>query len=122
MASRLMKFHPRPTKKRKMTMHTVMWTFYVPEGKTKDDLRGIIKSTAHNYLNISDLVRKYYGIADDGQSIVGIYLWKSRKAAERFYTPAWVQNVAERWGAVPTCAQWETPMVAETAQGRLVPA
>ena len=50
-------------------MHIVMWTFQVPIGQTKADLRQIIHSTAHNYLNISDLVRKYYGIADDGLSV-----------------------------------------------------
>ena len=45
-------------------MHIVMWTIQVPLGQTKADLRQIIRSTAHNYLNISDLVRKYLGIAD----------------------------------------------------------
>ena len=103
-------------------MHIVMWTFQVPLGKTKDDLRQIIRSTAHNYLNISDLIRKYYGIADDGMSIVGIYLWKSKDSADDFYTSAWVQNVTDRWGAVPVRAQWESPMVVESEEGRLVPA
>lgn len=30
-------------------MHTVMWTFQVPEGTSKDSLRQTIAATAHTY-------------------------------------------------------------------------
>ena len=40
-------------------MHTVMWTFQVPEGTSKDDLRQTIKTTAHTYEGIHGLIRKY---------------------------------------------------------------
>jgi hypothetical protein len=103
-------------------MHTVMWTFRVPAGTSREALRETIARTAHTYLNIPGLVRKYYGIAEDGQSIVGIYLWRSREQAHAFYTPDWVRLVTERWGAVPLRAEWETPMVVESEAGRLDPA
>ena len=35
-------------------------------------------------------MRKYYGIAPDGASLAGIYLWESKAAAEAFYTPEWL--------------------------------
>lgn len=103
-------------------MHTVMWTFQVPEGTAKDSLRQTIKATAHTYQGIPGLIRKYYGISDDGKTLVGIYLWESRAAAERLYTAEWVAMVAKRWGAPPLRQEWETPMVVEAAEKRLVEA
>lgn len=103
-------------------MHTVMWTFQVPEGTSKESLRQTIKATAHTYQGIPGLIRKYYGIRDDGKSLVGIYLWESRAAADRMYTAQWVAMVTKRWGTAPLRQEWETPMVVEAAEKRLVEA
>ncbi len=103
-------------------MHTVMWTFKVPTGTSKESLRETIKATAHTYQGIPGLIRKYYGIAEDGGSLVGIYLWESRAAAERVYTPDWVAMVTKRWASPPVRQDWETPMVVESAEKRLVEA
>jgi len=46
-------------------MHTVMWTFKVPGGTSKQDLANTINATAHTYQGIARLIRKYYGIAED---------------------------------------------------------
>ena len=62
-------------------MHTVMWTFKVPAGTSKAQLVETINATAHTYEGIPGLIRKYYGIAPDGSSLVGIYLWESQAAA-----------------------------------------
>ena len=42
-------------------------------------------------LGIPGLIRKYYGIAQDGKSIVGIYQWKSKREADAFYTTHWAE-------------------------------
>ena len=70
-------------------MHTVMWTFKVPAGTSKAQLIETINATAHTYEGIPGLIRKYYGIAPDGHSLVGIYLWESKAAASAFYTGRW---------------------------------
>jgi hypothetical protein len=103
-------------------MHTVMWTFQVPTGTTKADLVATIKATAHNYLGVPGLIRKYYGIADDAKTIVGIYLWESKAAADALYTADWVATVRKRWGAEPVRQEWSTPMVVESAERRLIEA
>jgi hypothetical protein len=103
-------------------MHTVMWTFKVPSGTTQQDLVNTINATAHTYQGIPGLIRKYYGIAEDGQTLVGIYLWKAKADAERFYTPEWIAMVTKRWNAPPLRQQWSTPMVVESAERRLVKA
>ncbi|MDA0982054.1 MAG: YdhR family protein [Proteobacteria bacterium] len=103
-------------------MHTVMWTFKVPSGTSKDSLRETIKATAHTYQGIPGLIRKYYGIAEDGKSLVGIYLWESRAAAEKLYTQDWVVMVTKRWTSAPMRREWEAPMVSDNAEKRLVEA
>jgi hypothetical protein len=65
---------------------------------------------------------KYYGITPDGSSLVGIYLWKNAAAANAFYTPDWVAMVTKRLAAPPQRQDWETPMVVESAERRLVAA
>ena len=52
----------------------------------------------------------------------GIYLWRSKDDAERFYTPEWIAMVTRRWNAPPLRQQWMTPMVDESAEQRLVKA
>jgi hypothetical protein len=71
-------------------MYTVMWTFEVPAATTKAKLVETIHGTAHTYQGIPGLIRKYYGIAPDGQTLVGIYLWQTKAAADALYTSEWV--------------------------------
>jgi hypothetical protein len=103
-------------------MHTVMWMFKVPTDTSKAQLIETINATAHTYQGIPGLIRKYYGIAPAGDSIVGIYLWENKAAADALYTPDWVAMVTKRWGAPPLRQDWETPMVVESAERRLVAA
>jgi hypothetical protein len=52
------------------------------------------------------------GIAPDGGSLVGIYLWESVAAANAFHTPDWVAMVTKRWAGIPQRQEWETSKVA----------
>src|SRR5215467_11268564 len=103
-------------------MHTLMWTFEVPAGTSKDQLLETIAATAHTYEGVPGLIRKYYGISPDGGSLVGIYLWKSAAAAAAaaFHNADWVAMATRRWQAPPQRQEWETPMVVESAERRLV--
>ena len=103
-------------------MHTVMWTFKLPAGTSKAQLIDTINATAHTYKGIPGLIRKCYGIAPDSASLAGIYLWEGKAAADAFYTPDWLAMVTKRWGAAPQRQDWETPMVVESAERKLVAA
>lgn len=103
-------------------MHTVMWTFKVPAGTTKAALIDTINTTAHTYQGIPGLIRKYYGIAPDGTTLVGIYLWEAKAASDALFTADWVAMVTKRWGTPPQRQDFETPMVVEAAEQRLVAA
>jgi hypothetical protein len=98
-----------------------MWTFKVP-AMSKAQLVENVKTTAHTYTGIPGLIRKYYGITPDAAALVGIYLWTNREAADAFYSPEWMATVTQRWGTPPQRQDWETPMVVESAEGRLIAA
>ncbi len=101
-------------------MYTVMWTFNAPAGMSRSDMDMIIAATAHTYLGIPGLIRKYYALAEDGSTMSGIYLWESKAKADAFYTPEWVDMVTQRWAGVPQRQGWDTPMIVESREGRLV--
>jgi hypothetical protein len=48
------------------------------------------------------LVRKYYASSEDGKDLHGIYLWKSREAAEEAYSKVWRARMLELIGMAPT--------------------
>ena len=66
------------------------------------------------------MIRKYFGFTEDAKSVIGIYLWSSKQAAEEFYSPEWMAGVTERWGAAPVKNEWIVPVVADTVEGRVV--
>ena len=80
-------------------MHTVLWTFKVPAGTSKAQLVETINATAHTYEGIPGLIRKYYGIAPDGGSLVGIYLWANRPSPMHSIRPSglrWLPSAGAR--------------------------
>jgi hypothetical protein len=47
-------------------------------------------------------------------------LWTSKDAADAFYSAEWIAGVTERWGAAPVKNEWVVPVMAESADGRVV--
>ena len=101
-------------------MYCVVWTYVVPPSLDEAAIRRQFAAVADRYIGIPGLVRKYFGFSGDGRSVVGVYLWTSKEAADAFYTPEWIAGVTERWGAAPDRTDWIVPVVAESAEGRVV--
>ena len=101
-------------------MYCVMWKYTVPPSMNEPVIRELFSTVAERYLGVPGLIRKYFGFSEDGVSVVGIYLWSSREAADEFYSPEWMAGVAQRWGAAPIKSEWVVPVVAESAEGKLV--
>jgi hypothetical protein len=101
-------------------MYCVLWTYAVPPALSKDAIQRQFAAVADRYLGVPGLIRKYFGFTEDGKSVIGIYLWTSRDAADAFYSPEWIAGVTERWGAAPVKTEWVVPVVAESAEGRVV--
>ena len=73
------------------------------------------KGSAPTYRGLAEkgLIRKDYLNGDAGTG--GVYLWESREAAERVYTAEWKKMIADRYGAEPDIAYFETAVVVDNA-------
>ena len=98
-----------------------MWTYAVPPSLDESAIREQFQNVAGNYLGVPGLIRKYFGFTEDGAGVIGIYLWETKAAADAFYSDEWKAGVTERWGAEPLRQEWVVPVVAESADGRVVP-
>lgn len=103
-------------------MYCVTWTYRMPEGYSAEQIKALFEKTAHIYIGVPGLIRKYFGHSDDRLKVVGIYLWESKAHADAFYSPEWVAGVTSRWGSMPDKAEWQIPQVVESAEGRVVSA
>jgi hypothetical protein len=101
-------------------MFCVTLTYRTPPSLTKPAIDKLFSEVAGRYLGVTGLVRKYFGYSDDGTQVIGVYLWKDRSAAADFYTPEWLAEVTQRWGATPVKMEWNVPVVAESGLGKLV--
>jgi len=101
-------------------VHCVLWSYPAPAGLSKERANELFAQTAQIYVGVPGLVRKYFGYSEDGSTIVGVYLWRSKADADAFYSPEWVAGVRSRWGVMPAKSEWYVPQVVESAEGRVI--
>jgi hypothetical protein len=94
-------------------MITVIATYQLPKPITRDEARRIFLSTAPKYQGIPGLVRKYYVLSQDGNSVGGIYLWNSRAEADAMYTESWRAFVREKYDTDPSLTYLDSPVVVD---------
>ena len=95
-------------------MITAIVRFPLPKNITRDDAKGMFEKSAPNYRGVPGLIRKYY-LYGDGPTGGGVYLWDNRETAERFYSDAWKNTIAQRYGAQPEILFFESPVIVENA-------
>ena len=100
-------------------MITAITTFRLPNPITREEARRIFLSTAPKYRGVPGLVRKVYVVSEDGATVGGVYLWKSRAEAEAMYTDAWRAFVREKYRTEPTVTYFETPVVVDNVNQRI---
>ena len=94
-------------------MITVIATYQLPKPIARDEARRIFLSTAPRYQDVPGLVRKYYVLSQDGNSVGGIYLWNSRAEADALYTESWRAFVREKYGTDPSLTYLDSPVVVD---------
>ena len=94
-------------------MITVIATYQLPTPITRDEARKIFLRTAPKYQGILGLVRKYYVLSQDGNSVGGIYLWNSRAEADAMYTESWRAFVRQKYGTDPSLTYMDSPVVVD---------
>jgi hypothetical protein len=103
-------------------MITTIATFQLPKPITLDQAREIFLSTAPKYQGVTGLIRKYYLLSQDGATVGGVYLWKSRAEAEALYTEGWRAFVKEKYGTEPTVTYMESPVVVDNLSHEIITA
>ncbi|MGV0878911.1 hypothetical protein V6767_17395 [Martelella sp. FLE1502] len=69
------------------------------------------------YAGLPGLKCKYFLNGEAGGG--GVYLWKSRAAADAWYTDDWARKIEERFGAPPKLTYYENYVVVDNDAGTL---
>ena len=65
------------------------------------------------------LLRKNYWLSEDGQRAGGVYVWDSREAADRIYTPEWKAFVEGKYGSPPEIEYLHSPVMVDNRDGTI---
>jgi hypothetical protein len=87
--------------------------FPLPSGTTLEEARHLFEQNVAMYRTAPGLIRKDYVVG--GGKGGGVYLWQSREAAERFYSPQWREMIARKYGGEPEIEWLETPLTVDNA-------
>lgn len=79
----------------------------------RDEILAAFRSTMPGWRANPDLVRKTYLINMDERQVGGIFLWRSREAAQRWLDDAWCQRARAIYGVDPVVTYYETPFVVD---------
>jgi hypothetical protein len=104
----------------RQSMITALIQFKLPQPVTREKAQEIFLSTAPKYREVHGLIRKYYLLSEDGATAGGVYLWKSRKDAEKLYTDDWKKFIVEKYGAEPSVQYFDTPVIVDNLVGEIL--
>jgi hypothetical protein len=98
-------------------MITTLVQFQLPSPVSLAEATRRFESSAPKYQNLRGLIRKYYIRSEDGRIAGGIYLWETRADAEQVYNGEWRERVEKLYGAKPTIAWFDSPVIVDNLAG-----
>ena len=101
-------------------MVTALVQFQAPAPMSRDQAKAVFMSTAPKYQEARGLIRKYYLLSEDGGTVGGVYLWKSREDAERLYTKEWTNFIKEKYGGEPSVVYFHSPVVVDNMSQEII--
>ncbi len=101
-------------------MITALVQIKLPEPMARDKAQEVFAGTAAKYREVKGLIRKYYLLSEDGATAGGVYLWKSRKAAEQLYTDDWQAFIMQKYGTKPSVTYFASPVIVDNLVGRII--
>lgn len=93
--------------------------FKLPQPMTVAAATAAFYQTAPKYLGKPGLVRKHYFVTESGDRAGGIYLWKTKAAAEACYDADWRAMVTAKYGHPPEVVYVENPLIVDNVAGRI---
>ena len=101
-------------------MITALVQIKLPEPMAKEKAKDVFAGTAPKYREVKGLIRKYYLLSEDGATAGGVYLWKSRDAAERLYTDDWKTFILQKYGTKPSVTYFDSPVIVDNLVGKII--
>ena len=101
-------------------MITAIVQIKLPEPMTRDKAQAVFADTAPKYRDVKGLIRKYYLLSEDGATAGGVYLWKSRQAAEQLYSDDWKAFIKQKYGTEPSVTYFDSPVILDNLVGQII--
>ena len=101
-------------------MITALVQIKLTEPMSPDKAQAVFEGTAPKYREVKGLIRKYYLLSEDGATAGGVYLWKSRQAAERLYTEDWQAFIMQKYGTKPSVTYFASPVIVDNLVGQII--
>jgi hypothetical protein len=101
-------------------MIIVLTAFTLPQPITREEARSIFLSTAPKYRGVQGLFSKRYVLSQDGGTVGGVYLWRSRPEAEAMYTESWRAFVRDKYGTQPSVTYFDSPVAVDNVAGQIL--
>ena len=98
-------------------MITVIVTFKLPEGITREEIISTFEQTVPKWRDIPDLIRKNYLIDLDKGIAGGVYLWNEKIHAVIWHGAEFKKMVKDNYGVEPTLHFFETPILVDNMAG-----
>jgi hypothetical protein len=99
-------------------MITAIVQFDLPDGIGREEAFDIFTAIAPNYTTMPGLIHKYFCYSKEGKG-AGVYLWKSRAAAERVYAGVWRRRIKKLYGVEPVVQFYEPLLVVDNVAGEI---
>lgn len=93
-------------------------TFPTPDSVA--DSKALINTAAPRYQTIPGLNRKYF--IGNKKSVGGVYEWRDRGSAERFFDQTWYQQMTTTYGAQPEVQYFDAPCLVDNLSKRIIKA
>jgi hypothetical protein len=101
-------------------MVTAFVQFRISAPMSREQAKEVFMSTAPRYQEARGLIRKYYLLSEDGGTVGGVYLWKSKEAAESLYTKEWKNFVKDKYGSEPTIVYFHSPVIVDNLTKEII--
>ena len=96
-------------------MITELVLFDLPKGTTREEVMAKYKQTVPAWSKNEDLVRKFY-IFDAAKSQGGgVYVWKTKDAAQRWHGEEYRNRIRAFYGSEPKMTYFDTLLVIDNA-------
>ena len=101
-------------------MFLTLVRFALDEPISLEDATRRFALSAPKYLDLPGLIRKHYVWSEDGRTVGGVYLWKSREDAEACHAGDWRERVRILYGVEPQISWFESPIGVDNLLGELI--